>query len=384
MSWRTLIAAVGTVAVSGCFVGPDYHPAATDVPAVWSSQAPSGLTEQVSAASSWWTSFNDPELDSLIQRATQRNLDLHVADARLRQARSARAISAADFWPTLDAKGSYARAKQSQNQPLIGSLPLPPNFPFEYSVYNVGFDASREIDLFGGKRRALEAANAQWQAAVEARNDVMLSMLAEVARNYVELRGGRRRLEIAGQNLKLQQEDLDLTRSRYQGGIATELDVTRAAALLAGVQASMPSLEIAVRGAMYGIAVLLGQEPGDLVAELSPPVAVCRHPRRSPSGCPPICCAVVRTCARPNGNSQPRRPGSGRLNWIGFQNSPSPAMPDLKASVQAPGFTLVVCSGRSVRACNGGRSISAGCARKYKLRPRYRRPHWLHTRRPCW
>ena len=87
--------------------------------------------------------------------------------------------------------------RQSQNQPLIGALPLPPNFPFEYSVYQAGFDASWEIDLFGGKRRALEAATAEWEGAIEARNDAMVSLLAEVARNYVELRGGQRRLEIA-------------------------------------------------------------------------------------------------------------------------------------------------------------------------------------------
>ena len=206
MFWRKILVGIAAFSTAaGCAVGPDYHPAAAHAPAAWSSPPASGLTEQASAASSWWSSFNDAELDSLIQRAARSNLDVRVADARLRQARSMRAMSAADFWPTLNATGSYARAKQSQNQPLIGALPLPPNFPFEYSVYNAGFDASWEIDLFGGKRRALEAANAQWQRAIEARNDVMLSLLAEVARNYVELRGGQRRLEIAQQNLKLQQ-----------------------------------------------------------------------------------------------------------------------------------------------------------------------------------
>ena len=287
MSWKKILAGIAAFGTAGgCAVGPDYHPAALNAPAAWSSPPATGLTDQVSTTSSWWASFNDAELDSLIQRAVRSNLDLRVADSRLRQARSVRAMSAADFWPTLDATGSYARAKQSQNQPLIGALPLPPNFPFEYSVYNAGFDASWEVDLFGGKRRALEAANAQWQGAIEARNDVMLSMLAEVARNYIELRGGQRRLEIARQNLNLQQEDLDLTRARYQGGIATELDVTRAAALLAEVQATIPPLEAAVRGAMYGIAVLLGQQPGELVAELSPHMSVPSAPPQVPIGLP--------------------------------------------------------------------------------------------------
>ena len=107
--------------------------------------------------------------------------------------KGARPISCRRLMP----RASYARQLQSQNQPLIGALPLPPNFPFEYNVYQAGFDASWEIDLFGGKRRALEAATAEWQGAIEARNDAMVSLLAEVARNYVELRGGQRRLEIA-------------------------------------------------------------------------------------------------------------------------------------------------------------------------------------------
>ena len=87
-------------------------------------------------------------------------------------------MSAADFWPTVDTSGSFARAKQSQNQPLIGALPLPKNFPFEYSVYQAGFDASWEIDIFGGKRRAHEAATADWEGAIESRNDAILSLLA--------------------------------------------------------------------------------------------------------------------------------------------------------------------------------------------------------------
>jgi NodT family efflux transporter outer membrane factor (OMF) lipoprotein len=193
--------------------------------------------------------------------------------------------SAADFLPSLDASSSFARAKQSQNQPLISSQGLPPNL-FEYSVYNAGFDASWEIDIFGGKRRALEAATAEWEGAIEVRNDVMVSLLAEVARNYVELRGSQCRSEIAQRNLILQAEALELTRARFQCGVASELDVTRSAALLAGMQAAIPPLDTAVRTAMYSIAVLLGQEPGELVAELSTPMPVPPAPPEVPIGLP--------------------------------------------------------------------------------------------------
>jgi NodT family efflux transporter outer membrane factor (OMF) lipoprotein len=289
MSWTKIlrgVAAVGIVGVGGCAVGPDYHPPTAHAPVAWSSPVANGLTDSASTLSSWWTSFNDVELDSLIQRAARSNLDLRVAEARLRQARAVREGSAADFLPSLDATGSFARAKQSQNQPLIGALPLPPNFPFEYSVYNAGFDASWEIDVFGGKRRALEAATAEWEGAIEAHNDVMVSLLAEVARNYVELRGSQCRLEIARRNLKLQEEDLELTRARFQCGIVSELDVTRSAALLAGIQATIPPLDTAVRMDMYGIAVLLGKEPGELVAELSPPMPLPPSPPEVPVGLP--------------------------------------------------------------------------------------------------
>jgi NodT family efflux transporter outer membrane factor (OMF) lipoprotein len=289
MSWTIIlgrITIVGIVGAAGCVVGPDYHPAAANAPVAWVSPAGDGVTDSAATPSSWWASFNDVELDSLIERAAKSNLDLRVAEARLRQARAVRGGSAADLEPQVDASGSALRQLQSHNQPFFGSLALPPNFPFEYSVYQVGFDASWEIDLFGGKHRALEAATAEWQGAIEARNDAMVSLLAEVARSYVELRGNQQRLEIAHRDLKMQQEAAELTRTRYQGGVATELDVTREAALLAAQQAVIPPLETAMRAAMYALAVLLGQSPGELVAELSPIASVPPPPPRVPIGLP--------------------------------------------------------------------------------------------------
>ena len=155
MRWTQILKGLTAAAIAGtggCTVGPDYHPNPPPVPAAWSSTPANGLTAITAAESAWWTSFNDAELDSLIQRAAQSNLDLLAAEARLRQARAVREMGSADLWPTLDASGSAARAKQSKHQPLIGALPLPPNFPFEYSVYQAGFDASWEVDLFGAKR----------------------------------------------------------------------------------------------------------------------------------------------------------------------------------------------------------------------------------------
>jgi multidrug efflux system outer membrane protein len=268
-----------------------------------------GLTNSASTASTWWKSFNDSELDSLIQRAVRSNLDLRVAEARLRQARAVRERSAADLMPAVDASASYARQLQSENQPLIGALPLPPNFPFEYNVYNAGFDASWEIDIFGGKRRALQAATAEWQGTIEARNDALVSLLAEMARNYVELRGNQSRLEIARQNLKLQEEAVELTRARFQTGVANELDVTRAAALLAGIRAER-SCSASNRANWWPSFHRFRR---------------CRRcHRKFRSDCRPICCAAVRTCVRLNGNWRPRQPASAWRPRNGSPNFRSP------------------------------------------------------------
>jgi multidrug efflux system outer membrane protein len=282
----SISAVLSVLGAAGCVVGPSYHPAPANAPATWSLPVPEGLTDKASAPSSWWATFNDAELDSLIERAIQSNLDLRIAEARVRQARAVRGGSLADLMPTVNATAAADRARQSQNQPFFGALPLPANFPFEYSVYQVGFDASWELDLFGGKRRALEAANADWESAIEARNDTLVSFLAETGRNYVELRGTQQRLQIAEGDVALQREALELTRLRLQGGVATELDVTRAAALLAGMQAAIPPLETSLRSAMYGLAVLTGQPPDVLVNELSPPSALPPVPPRVPIGLP--------------------------------------------------------------------------------------------------
>jgi len=288
MSWTKFLAALaltGITGAGGCAMGPDYHSSAVKAPAEWSSPLADGLIG-ASTPSSWWTSFNDAELNSLIERAARSNLDLRVAEARLRQARAVRQGSAADFAPSVDASGSYARERESQNQPFFGALPLPANFPFEYSVFQAGFDASWEIDLFGAKRRALEAATADWQGAIEAHNDAMVSLQAEVARNYIELRGSQLRLQIARHNLSVQEEAVELARARFQGGMTGELDVTRAAALLADVRAAIPPLESSVRMTMYSLAVLLGQRPGELVTELSAVAPLPSAPPQVPIGLP--------------------------------------------------------------------------------------------------
>ena len=178
----------------------------------------------------WWKSFNDPQLDSLIERAVKTNHDLRIAGARVREARAFYDIAASQLGPTLDASGAYARQDQSKNQPVLGNLPMPPGVHFNNNVYQAGFDASWEIDVFGGTRRAVEAGSAEVAAAELGRQNVLVTLLGEVARNYVELRGYQRRLEIANKNLKTQENALSITEDRYKNGLTSDLDVQQATA----------------------------------------------------------------------------------------------------------------------------------------------------------
>jgi len=245
-----------------------------------------GETNLEPAIASWWKSFKDPELDSLIGRAAKANYDLRIAEARVREARALYRIEASRLWPTINAGGAYARQNQSKNQPIIGDLSIPSNVPFENNVYQAGFDASWEIDVFGGTRRAIEAGKAEVTAAEYGRRNVLVTLLGEVARNYVETRGFQRRLEIAHKNLKTQEEALAITQDRFKNGLTSDLDVQQAATLLATTRSVIPLLETSIQASIYRLDVLLGQTPGTLTAELSQQVPIPTIPPEVPVGLP--------------------------------------------------------------------------------------------------
>jgi NodT family efflux transporter outer membrane factor (OMF) lipoprotein len=248
----------------------------------WSEAMEGGATNRTVSAADWWTSFHDTELNSLIVRAVSSNYDLRMAEARLRQARAQRQFSAADFWPTVNASGSYTRERASEH----GNQPVLPRVPLENNLYQAGFDATWEIDVFGGKRRALEAATADVAASQADRNDTLVTLLAEVARNYVELRGLQQRLVITHDNIKSQQAALEIAEARFKGGVASELDVTQAASLLAGTRSQLPALETSLKQTMHQIAVLLGQQPGALLTEFSETAPIPPTPPEVPIGLP--------------------------------------------------------------------------------------------------
>ena len=266
--------------LNGCAVGPDYCPPKVSVPTSW-SELPQGGKSNPESFVQWWNTFNDPVLDSLIMRAVPSNLDLRIAEVRVREARFQRGAVASDLWPSLDTSASYSRSRRS-----TGISTIPPSAKIKRNLYETGFDASWEIDLFGGKRRAVEAANAEIDAAVENQRDVLITLLAEVARNYIEVRGYQRRLQIVYKNISTQQEAVEIVQARYNAGLSSELDVVQAAALLATTQSQIPLLENPMKQAIHRIGILLGQKPGDLLTELTKESQIPHTPVTVPVGLP--------------------------------------------------------------------------------------------------
>ena len=276
-----------TIWAGGCAVGPNYQKPTVSAPSHWGEPLNGGETGGPTAVADWWKNFRDHELDSLISRAAQSNLDLKIAQSRVREARAEYGIAVGKLLPTVDASGSYARQRESQSQPLVGPGDhLPSGIPFENNFYQSGFDASWEIDVFGGKRRAMESAKAQVAAAEFGQRDVLVTLLGEVARNYVEARGYQRRLEIARDNIRAQEHSLAIVQNRFTNGLTSDLDVQQASTVLATTRASVPTLETAIQASIHRLGVLLGQTPESLETELAAVAPIPAAPPVVPVGLP--------------------------------------------------------------------------------------------------
>ncbi len=250
-------ALVAALAGAGCAaVGPDYSTPALAVPDSWQS-APADAAPVVNLAA-WWDQLGDPVLTGLVNEALQSSPDLRSARARLREARARRDLAGADRFPTVGASVSAARSKTSAETGSGATGEL----------YSAGFDASWEPDVFGGKRRALEASQADLQAAGADLHATQVSLVAEVALNYIEMRSSQARIAIAEANLASQTETLQLTEWRAQAGLVSSLDVEQARANREQTRATLPSLRTSLAEAQHRLAVLLGLAPAALKPRL--------------------------------------------------------------------------------------------------------------------
>jgi len=274
------VASLGLLLLAyGCTVGPNYQRSDVPVASTWKEASQSGIDTRSAELTRWWTAFNDPLLNSLIERAVHSNLDLRQAEARIREARASRAVTAAEQWPTVNVSSSYKRIRSSENAFAVspqggGGLSSFPSGDLDQNFYQAGFDASWEIDVFGGVRRSVEAADATIEASVEDRRNTLVTLLGDVAKNYIDLRGFQRQLAVARANLKAQQDTLDLTKVRFQAGLASDLDVAQQEGQLNTTAAQIPTLESSLKQAAYRLDVLLASQPGALWDELSKETAI--------------------------------------------------------------------------------------------------------------
>jgi len=250
----TLAALAGSCALSP--VGPDYQSPNLRVPERWSA-----ATAQTDAPNSdrarlarWWAQFGDEKLNELIDQALADNVDLKVAQARLNQSRASRKSSEAGLFPTVAASAGGNRSRSSD---AVGQRQ-------SRTLYDAGFDASWELDLFGGVRRGIEATTADVAASEADLASTRVSLIAELARNYVEFRSSQRRLAIARDNLASQSTTTQITEWRYQAGLARASEVEQSRTAREQTRAGIPDLEVMLAAARNRIAILLGRNPGEL------------------------------------------------------------------------------------------------------------------------
>lgn len=283
------MASAAMLAAVGCKVGPNYHAPKTRVRAGFYEPTTRPNTQPTTAPAivdltHWWQTFNDPTLDRLIDEGIRQNLDIALAQARVREARSQLQSSTAGLFPTVDATGGYTHARTSQSG--RGSVATSNNNgtggtgsnggtnaissgSAEADLYQAGFDAGWELDVFGGTRRAIEAAQASLDALIEARRSTLVTLLSEIAQNYVILRGAQHELAIVRQNVEAQRNSLGLQQAKLRAGIATDLTVAQAEALLASTESELPTLEQNIHQTIQRLSVLLNRDPNALADELT-------------------------------------------------------------------------------------------------------------------
>ena len=285
-SWPVLVAGclLGSSLLSGCrAVGPTYKVPVPPTPDAWSQEIATGFGQGEPALQEWWKTLNDPLLEDLIQRARQSNLTLKQVVSVIQEARYRRGVVSRGLQPKIDVGLSYARSRPSENTPPYSFLPPNLRDTNPINVYSTGFDMAWELDVFGGIRRQRETADASIDAFVENYRDVLVTLFAEVALAYTDLRTLQQRIAYAEANVSAQRATLELARARYESGLVGRLDVEQAESNLANTESNIPLLRQGVQFTLNRLAFMLGQPPGALNAELqkpaplpvpSPPLAV--------------------------------------------------------------------------------------------------------------
>jgi NodT family efflux transporter outer membrane factor (OMF) lipoprotein len=276
------------IGLIGCTVGPNYQsPEVTERsrrPASGEENLPSRTVEGA-VDITWWKSFRDSQLSSLVGKLVAQNLDLKTAAERVLQSVAQRQVAVSQGLPHIEGQSVDTYNRQSPNG-FLSLLTPAPGAPLDYTLLHEGLSSSWQLDLFGRVRRAVEAADANTLAAVENRHGVALAAVAELAQNYMLLRGTQNRLGIAKRNLRLAEENVELVNTRFRNGVATTLDMAQARAQQATIAATLPPLRAREAELINAIGLLLGEAPRALETELHRTQILPRVPRKVPVGLP--------------------------------------------------------------------------------------------------
>ena len=266
----------------GCtMVGPDYIKPSAPEPQEWLQSSDAKIESKAADFSKWWTVFDDPILNALVESAYRQNLTLQSTGIRILQARAQLGIAIGDQYPqTQQATGDATAERSSRNLPNAASAER-----FAY-VYDVGFDVAWELDFWGKFRRAVQAGVADLQASIADYDDNLVFLTSEVARVYIALRTSEERLKVAYDNVRIQAESLRLAQAQFDAGAVTELDVFQSRALLRSTEATIPGFETDIRQAKNALAILLGKLPGEIDAMLSGPGRLPPMPAEIGAGIP--------------------------------------------------------------------------------------------------
>jgi len=264
-------------------VGPNYIRPPAPTAAAWIDPGDPAVRRETQDLGAWWTVFNDPVLTTLVETAYHQNPSLRTAGARVLEAQARRGIAVGSLFPQQqDAFGEATSNELSKNRANRGG----PGLISDFDDWQVGFDATWELDVWGRFRRDIEAADAELLASVASYDDVLVSLIAEVARNYMLLRTLEGQLAVARENVAIQQRSFEIAEAKFQGGTVTELDSAQAASLLRDTEAQIPGLESGIRQTQNTLCVLLGIPPQDLRSTLGGAQPIPSPPAQAAVGIP--------------------------------------------------------------------------------------------------
>jgi multidrug efflux system outer membrane protein len=252
------VVALAAIVTSGCVVGPDYHTPQIALPLRWANASKAEVPKPPEL-SQWWLRLGDPILGLLVEEAVEGNLDVATSKAKIREARASFRQSVGTLFPSVDGSASATRNRSAATTSGSAST---------YSQFQAGFDASWELDLFGANRRSVEAARYGMDAAEEELRSTLLTLVGDVASNYVEARGYQARIALARRTAASQRETVALTRAKFAAGAVSALDVANASGQAATTEAEVPTLEASYAESVHRLSVLTGGAPGALADRL--------------------------------------------------------------------------------------------------------------------